>query len=92
LANKRIQAIVSGQVHGVGFRYFAVHLAHRLGLAGTVRNLPSGDVEAIAEGEESHLNEFIDELREGPSTARVSEVQVAWSEPEGKVGTFIAVA
>jgi acylphosphatase len=69
-----------------------VHVAHRLGLAGTVRNLASGCVEAIAEGDEVQLNNFIDELREGPSTARVSEVQVAWSEPEGRASSFIAVS
>jgi acylphosphatase len=92
MAVKRIQALVSGRVHGVGYRYFAVHAAKRLGLPGTVRNLPTGDVEVIAEGDEALLGELIDELRTGPSTAGVREVQVAWGAPEGRLISFTAVS
>ena len=82
---KRVQATVTGRVQGVGYRYFAVHAAQRLGLAGTVRNLPGGEVEVIAEGEEALMREFIGELHQGPSTAQVGEIQEAWSEPEAGV-------
>ncbi|HEX5322545.1 MAG TPA: acylphosphatase [Capsulimonadaceae bacterium] len=89
---KRVQAIVSGRVQGVGYRYFAAHAAHRLGLKGTVRNLPAGEVEAIAEGEEAALEQFLNELRQGPSAANVDDLQAAWGEPSGRFDHFEAIS
>jgi len=83
MSSKRVQAIVSGKVTGVGFRYYAAHIA--------VRNLPTGEVEAVAEGEEEILNLFIDALRQGPSAGRVDEVQAAWGEPSGQFRKFLPV-
>ncbi len=85
---KRVQAIVSGTVHGVGYRYWATHAARRLGVVGTVRNLPGGEVEAIAEGDEGLLTQFVAELRTGPSAATVRDVQEAWGDPSGSFQTF----
>jgi len=39
------QFILSGKVQGVGFRYFALREAFRLGVRGSVRNLSDGRVE-----------------------------------------------
>ena len=91
MSSKRVQAIVSGKVTGVGFRYYAAHIADRLDIVGTVRNLPTGAVEAVAEGEEEILNLFIDALRQGPSAGRVDEVQAAWGEPSGQFRKFLPV-
>lgn len=52
----------SGQVQGVGFRYTARSIANRHPLAGFVRNLPDGRVEMIVEGEESQIDDLIDEI------------------------------
>lgn len=92
MSGKRVQAIISGQVHGVGFRYFAAHVANRLELVGMVRNLPSGDVEAVAEGDEETLNLFLDALRQGPVAGHVDDVRAAWGEPSGQFQDFQAVA
>ena len=48
---KRVQARVSGRVQGVGYRYYAAHVAGELGVVGTVRNLSDGGVEAVGEAE-----------------------------------------
>jgi acylphosphatase len=92
MSAKRVQAVISGEVQGVGFRYFAAHVASRLDVVGTVRNLPTGDVEAVAEADEEILNLFLDALRQGPSASRVEDVILAWSEPSGEFGAFQAVA
>jgi acylphosphatase len=50
----------SGRVQGVGFRMTAAALAGRYpGLNGYVRNLPDGDVELVAEGEQSLVEGFL---------------------------------
>lgn len=58
----------------MGFRYFAIGAARRAGVAGTVRNLADGSVEAIAEGETAAIEEFRLSLERGPVLARVIEV------------------
>jgi acylphosphatase len=43
-------ALVSGQVQGVGYRWFVHRRAEAAGLAGSARNLPDGRVEVVLEG------------------------------------------
>ena len=43
---------VSGNVQGVGFRFFTLRAAERMNLTGYARNLPDGRVELVAEGED----------------------------------------
>jgi acylphosphatase len=66
---------LTGRVQGVGFRWFAHHAAHQLGIAGRVKNLPDGSVEVIAIGDLSALATLRERLREGPSGARVLNVE-----------------
>jgi acylphosphatase len=68
--------VVSGRVQGVGFRYFTQDTARREGLAGVVRNLPDGRVEAVAEGDSEALGRFEVALRRGPARARVDSVDI----------------
>lgn len=68
--------LVSGQVTGVGFRYFAQDVARREGLTGIVRNLPDGRVEALAEGDSESLTRFEVAMRRGPARARVEHVEI----------------
>lgn len=79
---------VSGHVQGVGFRMFAADCARREGLAGHVRNLPDGTVEAVAEGDLESVTRFEAALWRGPSRARVAAVAVADSEPLGLTDRF----
>ncbi len=67
--------LISGRVQGVGYRAFTKRQADSLGLRGWVRNLKSGQVEALAEGSEFSLEEFIKALKEGPQAAGVTEVK-----------------
>jgi acylphosphatase len=51
-------------VQGVGFRMTAVQVARDLNLSGTVKNLPDGRVELVAEGPGNHIDELLSRLRE----------------------------
>ncbi|MSR20566.1 MAG: acylphosphatase [Gemmatimonadetes bacterium] len=66
---------VVGLVQGVGFRHWTRRTAERLGLSGTVRNLPDGSVEVHAAGIEESLRRFEEALRDGPPAARVERVE-----------------
>jgi acylphosphatase len=52
----------SGRVQGVGFRYTTENLARNFAVTGFVRNLPSGDVELVSEGEAEEVQRFLDAL------------------------------
>ena len=61
-------------VQGVGYRFFATRLAHRLGLTGYVQNLRDGRVEVYAIGPASAHASLRRELGRGPSGAVVDDV------------------
>jgi acylphosphatase len=70
-------------VQGVFYRATAAEEARRRGLAGWVRNLPDGRVEAVFEGPDETVQGMVAWCREGTSMARVEEVEVREEEPEG---------
>ena len=67
---------------------FVVREANGLALAGTVRNLPDGRVEVIAEGKRPDLDGLLARLRAGPSRAEVREVSVEWEPFEHEFDDF----
>jgi len=86
---KRAKVIVRGSVQGVFFRVEARDRARSLGLAGWVRNVPDGTVEAVFEGEDERVESLVEWCSRGPAGARVEQVDVDWSEPEGDQGFSI---
>lgn len=86
---KRAKVIVHGAVQGVFFRADARDRARSLGLAGWVRNVPDGTVEAVLEGDDERVESMVEWCRRGPVGARVEEIEVDWSEPEGEQGFSI---
>ena len=67
--------LIQGRVQGVGFRWFVMREAERLGLEGYVRNLPDGSVEVVARGDDGAMGQLERALRRGPSSARVEHVE-----------------
>ncbi len=53
------RVVYSGRVQGVGFRYTTKGLAAGSPVAGYVRNLPTGEVELLAEGEADPVEAFL---------------------------------
>jgi acylphosphatase len=80
---------VSGRVQGVFFRQTAARLAVTSGLAGWVRNLSDGRVEAVFEGDETKVSTMVDWCRQGPDFARVARCEVSWEPPVGERGFAI---
>jgi acylphosphatase len=84
----RLGARVSGLVQGVGYRYFVVRHARKLGLSGYVRNLADGSVEVEAEGGEPESRELLRLLEEGPPGAVVERLESEWGTPTGQYTSF----
>jgi acylphosphatase len=57
---------VSGEVQGVGFRWFAQRTAGRIGVCGYVKNRRDGRVEVYALGTPEQLGALRAELEGGP--------------------------
>ncbi len=70
------QILMSGIVQGVGFRWFVRREADRLGLAGTVRNLPDGRVEIRVDGEQEIIDELVDVLKIGNGFSRIDSCEI----------------
>jgi len=81
-----VHIFISGRVQGVGYRAWVAEQAQMRGLAGWVRNLRDGRVEAVFHGERQTISDMVDACRSGPPAAGVSGVtNQAWSGalPEG---------
>ena len=69
---QRMTALILGRVQGVGFRYFVVDQARRLGLVGWTRNRLDHSVEVVAEGDTDSLEQFLTALHRGPRASEVT--------------------
>ena len=85
---KRAKIIIIGLVQGVGFRYFVIRHAQKLGLKGYTKNLFTGEVLTEVEGDEGLIHELIKELKVGPSHAHVKNCAVEWSKYKGEFKNF----
>jgi len=79
----RAHIVIMGRVQGVGFRYFAISWAERLGLTGFVRNNYDGSVETEVEGDRSAVEEYIAQMKLGPRWSRVTDVRIEYKPYEG---------
>ncbi|MGE5399995.1 MAG: acylphosphatase [Ignavibacteriales bacterium] len=85
----RAEIIAEGMVQGVGFRYFVIRNAQKLGLKGYTRNLYSGDeVLTVVEGKKAAIEELFRVLRIGPMHASVNKCTIAWTEYTGEFSSF----
>jgi len=85
---KELRAVVRGRVQLVMYRDFASRTARRLGVAGTVRNLPDGAVEIVAQGAPAALAAYLERLRRGSLLSKVEHVDAQWHEPSEVLEDF----
>jgi acylphosphatase len=79
---------ISGDVQGVGFRFFAQRAAARHQVVGFVRNLDDGRVEAWVEGPPPSVEAFKSELATGPRYSSVNHFEELIIEPSGTYSSF----
>ena len=84
----RLQIFYEGKVQGVGFRYTVKSLASGFEVTGTVRNVPDGRVELVAEGAKNELSAFQQAIRESELGHFIVREQVTWQEPQGGLRGF----
>lgn len=70
-----VRVVIEGRVQRVGFRYWVIDQANARNLRGWVRNLQSGNVEALFSGSKQLVMEMINLCHQGPSAARVDSIQ-----------------
>ncbi len=86
---KKVRIIVSGNVQGVGFRYYIKRTASDLGLKGYVKNLPNMKVEIVAEGKEEELKQLVEVAKKGPGYSEVKGIDVFFDEAEKEFSGFL---
>ena len=78
--------VITGKVHGVGYRAWMVHKATELGLSGWVRNRSDGSVEALIAGDIASVEEMARQCRRGPRMAEVSSIDEDLADPPEELG------
>ena len=84
----RMKILYTGRVQGVGFRYSAKTAATGFEIAGTVRNLPDGRVELLAEGLREELEAFRQAIRGAGLAGFIRDENVTWSEAQSEFRGF----
>ena len=87
-SRRRLTVLYSGRVQGVGFRYTTKTVATGFDLTGTVRNLPDGRVELIAEGSRSELEEFRTAILDAGLAGFIRDEQVIWADAKNEFRGF----
>lgn len=80
--------LISGQVQGVGYRYFAQRSSAKHQVRGYVKNLEDGRVEVLAQGNANAVEAFKHDLAAGPTHSRVGQIEELVIEPNGFYSTF----
>jgi len=84
----RAEIIVYGLVQGVGFRYFVYREAKDLGIKGFVKNMYTGEVLTVAEGEKALVEELIKKIKVGPMHASVKDCFIEWKQTTTEFDSF----
>lgn len=86
--HKRAHVYISGMVQGVFFRDSTRQQAESLDLAGWVRNLPDGRVEALFEGPSDKVHQMVQWCNDGPPHAGVEDVDADYEPARGDLSGF----
>ena len=85
-----VRVLITGRVQGVGFRAWIDRQANSRNLAGWVRNLADGTVEAVFCGPPHIVGDMIEACKDGPKWAHVAAINVS-EEVQETPGAFTIV-
>jgi acylphosphatase len=88
MATMSVRVYITGRVQGVCYRAETRQQACNLGLTGWVKNLPDGQVEILAEGEEQRVRDLISWCRQGPPRSRVDLIEESTEKYTGEFNSF----
>lgn len=84
----RIHVYLSGRVQGVGFRAFTMRTAQQLSVNGWVKNLSDGRVEAIFTGSKDKVDKMLEQVKQGPSFAKVDDIEIVEEKYQNQYNDF----
>lgn len=84
----RAHVLVAGKVQGVYYRQNTTEVAKANNVAGWVRNLEDGCVEAVFEGDEPSVRRVVEWCRRGPPKAVVENLDVKFEKYTGEFSDF----
>ncbi len=88
MERQQVHVFYSGHVQGVGFRYTVKSLARGFEVTGTVRNLPDGRVELVAQSQRAELDAFRKAIQDSELGHFVRREEISWSEAQNEFRGF----
>lgn len=93
---KQARLRITGDVIGVGFRAWSKIQNKNIHAKGWIRNVyhepeiygPNGGVEVLLQGSQKQVEDMIAMLKQGPSVARVDDVEILWEKPDKYFDSF----
>ena len=88
MQKRRVHVWIKGRVQGVFFRAYTREAAVKEGVAGWVRNLPDGRVEAVFEGDADNVEHMVSWCHRGSPLGRVDHVDAQEEAYQGDLYRF----
>ena len=83
--------VITGEVQGVGFRYWLYKAAVQKKINGWVKNNISGEVEALLIGNAVKIDNLIKLCEKGPPSSKVTKVKVQSYQKEYLKKSFLII-
>ena len=88
MVEESVHILVTGKVQGVFFRQATKVIAIKNHVTGWVKNLESGQVEILLEGEDQNVNSIVEWCHNGPANSRVDEIKIEQQKFSGQYSNF----
>jgi len=80
----RATLTISGDVQDAGYRGIIIRTGRKLGLVGSVENIPNGTVKVVCESEKKTIEEFVSKIKIKTETTEVEDIKVEYNDSSGE--------